>query len=151
MWSRIFCRNDQTLMPSQMLAMLESTGLTCSGDFKGDELGWTSGEIRLSDDTPIMLERYLSKEDDIRDDLNSWAAWVETQDFYEGRFVLMERIIQTHQLVTLRKPISVADEVGMEKAFQTLCQAFAKIGDGIYQVDSEGFFSPDGSKILEEY
>ena len=40
----------------------------------GDDLGWTS--IAAGD---LLIERYLTEADDLRGELNTWAAWVESR------------------------------------------------------------------------
>ena len=61
------------------IAKLRAAGIAVEPHFKGDDLGWTSGELRFPQaGTPIYLERYLSDEDELRDDLNASAAMLET-------------------------------------------------------------------------
>jgi len=54
---------------------------------------------------------YLASEDDIRDDLNAYAAELETCDYSPNHTRLMEHAIQTKQLITLRKPIGVVGAI----------------------------------------
>jgi hypothetical protein len=126
-------------------------GLAAESRFKGDDLGWTAGELRLGPGSPVYLERYLTQEDSLRDDLNSWAAFLETCDYSPNHTMLMERIIQTAQLITIRKPIDHSDEVRMDKLCLELCQYLAAATDGLYQIDDDGWYAADGTLLLKEY
>ena len=151
MWYRIFGRGDNPLSPAALLEHLQARGLAVEGHFRGDDLGWTAAEIRLGVGGPLYLERYLAKEDDLRDDLNTWAGFLETCNYSPNCTGLMERVIQTAQLVTLRRPIDHADEVSLEKLCNEICQYLALNSDGIYQIDDEGWFGADGALLLKEY
>lgn len=69
--------------------------------FKGDDLGWTDGEHRVHRGSPILVACWLTKEDDLRDDLNADAAELETLGHTPQTHALMERVIQTKQLISL--------------------------------------------------
>jgi hypothetical protein len=98
-----------------------------------------------------MLARYLASEDDIRDDLNAYAAELETCDYSPNSTHLMEHAIQTKQLITLRKPIDAADEVLTESVLEESCRFLAAATDGVYQIDGRGWFAADGMLLLQEY
>ena len=152
MWSRIFGRNDITPDPAALQVHLQSLGLPSAGQFRGDDLGWTGVELTFeAGATPVHVERYLTTTDDLRDDLNTWAAWLETQDHEPRHRALMEHVIATRQLITVRRPLDHADEVTLERFCTALCQWVATQTDGIYQVDGEGFFAADGALMLHEY
>jgi hypothetical protein len=151
MWYRIFASSGEEISPVKLLEYLHQQNLVVEGHFRGDDLGWTGGEFKRGNSTPIYLERYLAKEDDIRDDLNTWAAWLETANYEPNRFILMERVIQTQQLFTLRKPLDWADEIFLDKLCLTISQFLAQQANGIYQIDSEGFFASDGTMLLKVY
>src|SRR5262245_48720840 len=152
MWSRGFGIKDNTADPAALLAHLQSLGLPSAGQFRGDDLGWTAGELLVQPGaTPVYVERYLTATDDLRDDLNTWAAWLETQDHEPRHRALMERVIATRQLVTIRHPLDAADEVMLERLCTALCQWLAAQTDGVYQVDDQGFFAADGALLLQEY
>jgi len=151
MWYRIFGRNDNSLPPAALLEHLHSQGLPAEGHFRGDDLGWTAAELRLGVGGPLCLERYLAKEDELRDDLNSWAAFLETCDYSPNHPMLMERVIQTAQLITLRKPIDHADEITLDRLCIDVCRFLASGSDGVYQIDDAGWFAADGTLLLQEY
>ncbi|VTS07470.1 hypothetical protein [Tuwongella immobilis] len=153
MWYRVFAASPEMIAPVRLLEHLAEQGLTVQGHFRGDDLGWTGCQLILpgNEQAPIPLDRYLTKEDDIRDDLNSWAAFLETQDFSPNHGMLMERVIQTQQLFTIRRPIDHADEVTLDRVCETLMRFLAAKLEGIYQIDSKGFFDADGNLLLQEY
>jgi len=152
MWYRVFCHSTDDVPPSDLLARLHEEGLVVRGDFRGDDLGWSSAEIRFGPGGPIWLERWLSDEDDLRDDLNSWAAWLEsTASYSKVGPGLMEPMIQTGQLITLRKPTDPSDEIVLERLCETVCRFYAARLDGFWQADGRGFFSADGERLVEEY
>jgi hypothetical protein len=151
MWYRIFGLSDAPISPADLLEHLHNLGLVVEAHFRGDDIGWTAAELRLGPGTPVYLERYLTKEDNLRDDLNSWAAFLETCDYSPNRALLMERVIQTTQLITLRKPIDHADEVRLDRLCLAVCQFLAVGISGIYQIDDVGWFSTDGTMLLTEY
>src|SRR5262245_4498016 len=105
MWYRIFARSDSEVPPVELLEHLLARGIVVQGRFRGDDLCWTGAELIVGEGTPVYLDRYLTQEDDIRSELDSWAAWLETADYSPNSGPLMERVIQTKQLFTLRKPI----------------------------------------------
>lgn len=152
MWYRVFGANDVEPAPAILAEHLHTAGLAVEPHFKGDDLGWTSGELRLrGNGTPVFVERYLAAEDDIRDDLNAFAAELETCDYSPNHGMLMQHAIQTKQLITLRKPIDAADEVALEKLLDAACRLLASATDGVYQIDGRGWFTATGELLLQEY
>ncbi len=151
MWYRVFCRDSQSLSPAKLLEQLHADGLIVEGHFRGDDLGWTGAELRLGTGSPILMERFLTAEDDLRNDLNSWAAFLETCDYSPNHARLMEHVIQASQMITLRKPIDHADDVSVEKMCLLICRLLATAGDGVYQIDEEGWFAANGEMLLKEY
>lgn len=152
MWYRVFGRSPTEVPPAAIAAHLHALGLAVEPHFAGDDLGWTAGELRLpGGDTPVFLDRYLASEDDLRDDLNAYAAELETCDYSPHHTRLMEHVIQTRQLVTLRKPIAAADEILLERVLLEVCRFLAAGTDGVYQIDGTGWFAADGTLLLQEY
>src|SRR5687768_6861294 len=132
-WYRVFGRSEEQPPPEAVLEHLRTLGITGPARFRGDADGWTSLEFNSAGGTPLVLERYLSTETGIRAELNSWAAWLETCETSPHHVALMERMIQTKQLYTLRSP---ADETSSFCA--KLCRFLARATDGVYHVDGEG-------------
>jgi hypothetical protein len=152
LWYRVFGGNDAQPVPAALLEHLRSLGIDVSGNFRGDEQGWFAAELVFAADaTPVHLERFLASEEGIRDDLNSWAAWLETADYSPNHEPLMQRVISTTQLFTLRKPIDHPNEILVEKLCLGVCRYLAQETAGVYQADDEGFFAPDGTLLLQEY
>jgi hypothetical protein len=149
LWARVFGRGDAVPEPAALLAALG--GEPVSADFRGDAEGWFAAEVRFAGGAPLVVERFLSGEEGIRAELNNWAAYLETCDYSPNAAALMERVIQTRQLFTLRRPLDAADEVLVERVVLSLCRALASATDGVYQIDDAGFFSADGSLLVQEY
>ena len=151
-WYRIFGRAEQQPTPAALLEYLRELGVAGPLHFHDDEEGWTSVEVPLAEGfSPLNLECFLASETGIRAELNNWAAWLETCDYSPNHAPLMERVIQTRQLYTLRRPLDHADEVRLEKVCVGICCFLATQSDGIYQADGEGFFAADGTLLLQEY
>ena len=119
--------------------------------FRGDDLGWTAAELRFGHGSPVYAERYLTEADDLRDDLNNWAAILETCDYSPNHIMLMERVIQSVQMITLRKPIDHSDEISVDRLCLETCRFLAANSDGIYQIDADGWYAADGELLLKEY
>jgi hypothetical protein len=151
MWYRVFGLSDTEPAPAALAEHLHARGLAVEPHFKGDDLGWTEGELRLGSGSPVLLARYLTKEDDLRRDLNAYAAELETMDYSPNSAPLMERVIQTQQLITLRKPVDVSDEVLLEKVLEEAVRFLAAATDGVYQIDGRGWFSAAGELLVQEY
>jgi hypothetical protein len=151
MWQRIFGRSRVVPSPAALVDVLVARGLTVTPHFVGDDLGWTRGELHLPTGSPLLLERYLSAEDDLRDDLNAYAAELETLTYSPESPRLMEWVIQSQQLITLRKPVDAPDEVAMNAMVEACCQFLAQAVDGIYQVDGRGWHDARGAIIIPEY
>jgi hypothetical protein len=152
MWYRVFGHSATEPPPAALVAQLAAAGIACEPHFRGDDLGWTAGELRLpAGGTPVYLNRYLTDEDDLRDDLNAHAAELETCDYSPNNGMLMQRVIQSKQLVTLRKPVDAADEIALEKVLEESCRFLAAATDGVYQIDGRGWFSANGELLLQEY
>jgi hypothetical protein len=151
MWQRVFGRSDKGLTPAQIAERLAEAGHACAPHFKGDDLGWTSGELQFASGSPVLLARYLTKPDDLRADLNAFAAELETMTYSANAPPLMERVIQTQQMVTLRKPFDHRDEVKLDAICELLMRSLAAACDGVYQIDGKGWFAADGEVLVQEY
>lgn len=151
MWYRVFGSSELEPPPVGLAEHLLAAGLAVEPHFKGDDLGWTTGELRLPVGSPVYLARYLTTEDDLRDDLNAHAAELETMDYSPNSAPLMERVIQSKQLITLRKPVDAADEVLLEKVLEAAVQFLAFATEGVYQIDGRGWFTATGELLVQEY
>ncbi|MGL4551369.1 MAG: hypothetical protein ACRC33_09280 [Gemmataceae bacterium] len=144
MWYRVFGRSDASPPAEALVAGEDAT-------FESDGRGWLRGEIRLGAGGPLELERWTADDEGIRAELSGWAAYLETCDWSHHHVPLMERMIQTRQLFTVRKPIDCPDEVRAERLCVALCRRLAEATDGVYQADGAGFFAADGSLLVAEY
>ncbi|QEL13966.1 hypothetical protein [Limnoglobus roseus] len=152
MWHRIFGHSLDSPSPAALAENLHALGIGVEPHFRGDDLGWTRGELLLpGGGTPILLERYLTEEDDLRDMLNTFAAELETMTHSPNNVKLMEHVINTKQLVTLRKPIDHADESRLDATVQAVVQFLAAGTGGVYQIDGKGWFATDGTLLVQEY
>jgi hypothetical protein len=152
MWHRVFCRSPDPVSPAMLAEHLHSLGLTFEPHFRGDDLGWTVGELRLpGGGAPLVLHRYLTAEDDLRDDLNAFAAELETMDHHPNHVRLMEHVVQTRQLVTFRRPIDHADEAALDRLCEAVGRFLAVRCDGLIQIDGQGWFAADGTSLLPEF
>jgi hypothetical protein len=152
MWFRVFAPTAKEVSPAAVAESLAAVGVPVVPHFKGDDLGWTTGELHLpAGGTPLLLARYITKEDDLRDDLNSHAAELETMTHSPHAVSLMERVIQTQQLITIRKPFDSPDETVVEAACDTLVRFLAAATGGVYQIDGRGWFAATGERLVEEF
>src|SRR5262249_22038866 len=92
----------------------------------------------------------LPDADEIRDDLDAWAAWLETREHEKHNQHLMQHVIGTKQLFTLRRSPHHLAEDELEVVCETIAQTLARLSNGVYQIDTRGFFAPDGKLILQE-
>jgi hypothetical protein len=99
----------------------------------------------------VPVSRYLTADDDLRKDLNGFAAEVEALDFYPGRHALMERVIQTQQLVVVRRPLDHADEATLDRLCWEVVRLVAEAGDGLVQIDGRGWLTAAGEMLVQEY
>src|SRR5262245_16787659 len=88
MWFRVFAPSETMPQPADVQQRLRELGRDVALDVKGDDLGWTS-----IDAGGLRVERYLTDEDELRDELDAWAAVAEAW----GGEALMPRIIATRQ------------------------------------------------------
>jgi hypothetical protein len=151
MWYRVFSRAEREITPSALAELLHGLGYQFTPHFRGDDLGWTAGELHVSHGSPIILHRYLTKHDKLRDDLNTYAAELETMTYSPNHTMLMERVIQTQQLITVRKPIDHADESTLEALLDAVSRYYAQETDGIIQIDGKGWFDATGEMLIQEY
>jgi hypothetical protein len=140
-WYRVFGSNDAQPAPAAILECLQGPGHPVRGDFTGDEAGWYAAAIHCGD-TVLELERFLVTEEGIRGELNNWAAWLETCEHSPQHVPLMERVIQSRQLFTLRGPD--------ERLCVALCRFLAEATEGVWQADDAGFFATDGTLLVPE-
>src|SRR5438552_4025114 len=102
LWLRVFGTNEIQPAPAALLEHLQRLGYQARGHFKGDDLGWFAAQLFFNpDEPPCQLERFLAAEEGIRNELNTWAAWLETIEDNPHAARLMQHMIGTKQLFTL--------------------------------------------------
>ena len=151
MWYRVFSRSDCEVTPSQLTEVLHNLGYQFAPHFHGDDHGWTRGELVMAQGSPIAFHRYLTQHDKIRDDLNTFAAVLETMDYSPNHSELMTRVIQTEQMIVIHKPIDHADEITLDALLDAATRYLAQQTDGIIQIDDKGWFSSSGELLIQEY
>lgn len=149
MWFRVFGIQDITPSPDELVGHLRGLGFDLEGHFGGDDSGWFNVELVMAGAT-IRLDRYLASADDIRDELNSWAAWLETVEENPVVPHLMHHVVSSQQVFTFECPRDRIEEPGVGKLCQELCQYLAKKTRGIFQIDQKGFFASDGKLLVKE-
>jgi hypothetical protein len=141
MWYRVFGTNWNEPAPATLLAHWQGRG-----HFRGDDQGWFQATLICDDEEePLELQRYLATEDGIRDELNTWAAWLEAQHDSPHTGSLMRHMIGTQQLFTLARPPELDGQM-----CEALCRFLADQTAGVYQIDGQGFFAADGTLLVKE-
>lgn len=146
-WYRIFAGNSAVPSPGEIQNYLASHGWTAEVRLEGDADTWNQAEIQAGPGTPLLLERFLASEREIRQELNTWAAYLETLEQSPAHLPLMEKTIQSQQLFTL--------QAGEDPRSEPLCTGLARFlaerTEGFYHSDGQGFFAFDGSlRIADE-
>jgi hypothetical protein len=144
-WYRVFARSAEPVQPAVVLADLIWDGVPVNGHFQADEHGWYRCELIAAPAMgPIVVECFRVLEDGLRPELQSWAAYVETIDSpHSPEF--MEAINAAAQVFT----VQVFDPRAANLV-RTLCDNLAHAGDGVYQIDGEGFFWSNGKLAVAE-
>lgn len=151
LYYRIFGASDTQPEPAAIEGCLAGQGAAVAVRFSADDAGWFAAEIVAGPGSPLVLERWLGDEEGIRGELNAWAAFLETCDWSPHAAALMERVIQTRQLFTLRKPIDHPDEALVDRLAAALSRHLARVTGGFYQADRQGVFEADGTLLVQEY
>ncbi len=152
MITRVFGRSDADVRPAAFIEHLHAAGLPVVPHFRGDDLGWTMCSLTLpGGGSAVQLDRYLTDADDLRADLNRFAAELETLTYSPNHVPLMAHVIQTRQLFALRKPIDHADEAALDRLCLTVARYLAAATDGVIQIDGQGWFSAGGELLIQEY
>jgi len=136
MYHRVFTSSNHMPQPADLQAMLREAGFDAPLDVKGDDLGWTTIDVPLA--APLHIERFLTEEDDLRDELDTWAAVAES---WGADGPLLERIIGTRQLFTVRG-------AGESPAVELAARFLAERTGGLHQADGRGLLRPDGTALL---
>jgi hypothetical protein len=147
-WYRVFAANDVHPEPAALLAHLHGAGLPVTGRFRGDDQGWFRCELLPEKGGAVEIDCYLATEEGIRQELSTWAAWLETTPPGAVQDRLMLHVIGSRRVLT----VHAADDAEGETAALCLavCRFLAAATDGVYQVDGQGFFAADGALLVAE-
>ena len=151
-WYRVFAAKEGEPDLAGFAQQLIDTGFEIPLIPRGDDQGWF--EIRLDvekERSPLIVERYLATEEGMRQDLNTWAAWLETCDYSPNHVWLMERVIQSQQLFAMRRPVDHSDEARLDDLCLAIVNYLADGTDGLIQIDNQGFFSSQMELMLQEH
>jgi hypothetical protein len=148
-WYLVFGRADTEVQLAELLAYLNSHGVNATGQVSSDEGGGVVATVLVAPGRAVELKRYQSSEEGIREELTSWAAFLETCEANSHAIGLMEHMIQTRQLFTLRVAPGGEDKA-VEQVCVGMCKYLARATDGVYQVDNEGFYSAEGELLVWE-
>ncbi len=147
MWCRIFALSETAPEPEAIVQHVRSYGSDAEVKADSDDRGWFHLELATSVGVFLLIDRYFAEEG-IRDDLNTWAAWLEENAGAEADR-LMQHMISTRQMITMRR-----EDRGRDQPSRDICHDMAVylacFSDGVYQVDDEGFFDARGKQIVRE-
>jgi hypothetical protein len=146
MWYRIFGGSSAMPAPEIIRKLVVELDASSTSSFTNDTTGWYQADLHVAG-VSLQLERYCADEPGMRGELNGWAAWLETREEAPERDRLMERMIQTAQLFTLKCGEKTVES---EQACVALCRFLAERTAGVYQIDGRGFFAADGHLLLAE-
>jgi hypothetical protein len=149
-WFRVFAAKENMPGPEEVLEHFRSQGVEASGEFDRGESGWYVAVIDIEQVGQLRLERFLADEEGVRAELNSWAAWVEPHVTAPLQVLLMERIIQARQVVTVSVTAADDDPELVAPYCTGLCRFLAHSTGGIWQADDAGLFAADGTLLVEE-
>ena len=78
LWFRVFGKNEAEPDLEMLLTAVRTTAPGLEAHFESSR-GWRRAEFRLPESTtPLHLERFWRDEEGIRQELQTWAAWLET-------------------------------------------------------------------------
>jgi hypothetical protein len=151
MWFRVFGSKATAPEPADFLKRLHDGGVPVPGHFGGDDNGWFRVDFVYDEAAPpLRLNRYLIVEEDLRDELNAWAAWLEELEEHPNIPRLMQKVIGSQQLFTLECPRDRFEEDNVRSLCLGICQYLARETEGVYQIDRQGFFAPNGKQLVSE-
>jgi hypothetical protein len=142
-WYRVFCASERVPALADIEACLAGAGVSASHS-PAEEADWVWLRFQAGEAT-VEVNRFRADEEGIRAELNSWAAFLETCEHDPRHRELMERMIQSKQLFNIEEPSESAREVCVQ-----LSQCLARLADGFYQIDDEGFFEADGAILIAD-
>ena len=147
---RVFASGSSAPSPSEILEVLQALRIPSTSDFGGDEAGWFRGSIHTQHHGVVDIERYFASEEGIRQELNTWAAWLEIIPDNPLGDTLMAKVVQAAQVFTVHLSVNEERVSPALSVCESLCRFLANRTSGLYQIDGRGFFDSDGMLLLAE-
>src|SRR6266540_5777722 len=98
-WYRVFGKSDTCPEPAALLEHLHGPGLEVRGHFRGDAQGWFRADLLPPEgDGGVEVECYLATEEGVRQELSTWAAWLETTPAGAVQDRLMLHVISSRRV-----------------------------------------------------
>jgi hypothetical protein len=149
-WYRVFGTNDAAVEPARLLEEARRLEAGVTARFRGDDLGWFRADLAVpGEGVPLAVERFLSSEEGIRAELNTWAAWLEETGPGPEATRLMQHMVSTTEVFTLG-PLDPDADAALDHLYTGLSRFLARATAGVYQVDGRGFFAADGTLLVAE-
>jgi hypothetical protein len=147
-WLRVFGLRDEQPDQTALIHAILAVAPGVSIEWEESDRGWVRAEIRLPRvQETLQVDRFFRDEEGIREELQTWAAWLETADSPHAQ-ALMQHMTSTRQVFTLRLPEKQEQIIG--QVCLSVCQFLTRAADGVYQIDDRGFYTADGSLLVEE-
>src|SRR4051812_43078020 len=108
-WYRVFGATDVAPPLPDLECILVESGVSASLQSDGNPEGWFRTELTIPPLGEIVLERWLADEEGVRAELNNWAAFLETCEDNPQHQALMEKTIQSRQIITIAQPAHCPD------------------------------------------
>src|SRR5262249_43961483 len=119
--------------------------------FRGDEQGWFHADLLLPEgDAAVEVDCYLATEEGVRQELSTWAAWLETTPAGPVQDRLMLHVIGTRRAFTVHAAEDTEGGPAVAAVCLALCRFLAGATDGVYQADGGGFFDAAGTLLVAE-
>lgn len=142
-WRRIFARRETVPPLERIREALACHHWPLEGSYVYDDTGWIEATFEtMSGNFRWTIRRYTRADDDIRGELQSWAAFVETFPDNPHCQVLMNHLTGTQQVFTFEQPDGMPDQTSL-----ALCRCLAQAAEGVYQIDGSGFFTATGESL----
>ncbi len=149
-WHRVFGSLEKEPPPAELCEELLRHGFAVRPHFRGDERGWFAARLEWEDgSSSLNVGRFLVQDDNLRGDLNSWCAWVETLPESAAHEVLLDTFVCTKQLFTFYADAEPEGEAASPGCL-ILCRWLAQQTQGIYQIDGQGVYDKLGTLLVAD-
>jgi hypothetical protein len=145
-WFRVFLLQEDGPKPSEIMECLQGLIPEVNGKFRTDEDGWFQLILSHSAVGELILDHFLTSEKGVRSEINTWAAWLESN----RQFDLMERIIQVKQILSFEVTPEMEDNSTDTLVFKRIALGLAALAQGFVHMDGVGFLESDGTLLIED-